>query len=127
MKKLIFILLLLPLFFSGIAQAESITLIWTPSISSDIKSYRVYQSLIENVFAIGSECNAVMVIDETEECMTKAIIDGLIIGYRYHFIVTAIDSEGIESQPSNIVSITIDPQNANPISTGLGSINITIQ
>ena len=127
MKKLIFMLLLLLLFFIGIAQAESVTLIWTPSVSINIVSYRVYQSLIENVFAIGPECNAIITIDGTDECITKATISDLTIGYRYHFVVTAINSEGIESEPSNTVSITIDPQNPNPVSTGLGIIQTTIQ
>lgn len=127
MKKFILILSLLPFFFTGTVKAESVTLVWAPSISQDIVSYRVYQSLIEGLFAIGPECNAVAIIDGTDECMTKAIIPDLIPGYRYFFIVTAIDIENKESEPSNMVSITIDTENANPISIGSGNIQTIIQ
>ena len=127
MKKFIFILLLLSCFLTTNIQAESVTLVWTPSISNDVVSYRIYQSLIENIFAIGPECNAVMITDKTDECMTRAIVSELIVGCRYHFVVTSIDIGGNESDPSNTVSITIDPENANPISIGSGDIRTTIQ
>jgi len=127
MKKILLILWSLSLFFAGIAQAESVTLAWTDSTSPDVVSYRVYQSLIEGMFAIGPECNAVVILDGTDECMTKTMVDELIIGYRYHFIVTAIDSTGNESEPSNMVSITIDPASANPVSTGVGNMVTIIQ
>lgn len=113
--------------FSIPAWAESITLVWTPSPSLDVVEYRVYQSLIENIFAVGAECNAVVVTDDSQECMTKVIVPDLVTGYRYHFVVTAIDDSGNESEPSNMVSITIDPENANPTSSGLGDIQATIQ
>jgi len=115
------------LWFPIPVQAESITLAWAPSSSSDVVEYRIYQSLIENIFAIGTECNAVVITDDSHECMTKAIVPDLMIGYRYHFVVTAIDDNGNESEPSNMVSITIDPANANPSSSGLGDIQATIQ
>jgi len=115
------------LWFSVPAWGESVTLVWTPSPSSDVVEYRVYQSLIENIFAIGAECNAVVITDDSQECMTKAIVPDLVTGYRYHFVVTAIDEGGNESEPSNMVSITIDPANANPSSSGLGNIQTTIQ
>jgi len=125
MKKLIFILLFL--LFSGTVYAESVTLVWTPSPSPNIAEYRVYQSLIHGVFAIGPECNAVAITDDTNDCTTKAVVSDLIAGYRYHFVVTAVDETGNESEPSNMVSITIDPANANPSSSGLGTIQATIQ
>lgn len=127
MRKLIFILWLLPLMSVSVAKAESVTLVWTPSTSYNVVAYRVYQSLIEGVFAMGSECNAVAVTDNTSECITKAVVSRLTAGYRYHFVVTAVDAEGDESTPSNMVSITIDSANANPASVGLGGIQATIQ
>ena len=127
MKKFILILLLFSFILTMNVQAESVTLVWTPSVSNDVVSYRVYQSLIEGLFAIGPECNAVMIIDGTDECMTRAVISELIVGYRYHFVVTSIDIGGNESDPSNTVSITIDPENADPTSIGFGDIQTTIQ
>ena len=127
MNRLVFIIGLFFICLAGTAQAESVTLVWTPSPSSDVVEYRVYQSLIENIFATGAECNAVVITDDSQECMTKAIIPDLLTGYRYHFVVTAIDGSGNESEPSNMVSITIDPANANPSSSGLGNIQATIQ
>jgi len=115
------------LWFSVPVQAESVTLVWTPSSSGDVVSYRVYQSLINGIFAIGPECNAVVVVDGTDECMTRAIVPDLTAGYRYHFVVTAIDETGTESMPSNMISITIDPENANPTSAGIGDMQATIQ
>lgn len=116
MKKLILTLLAF-LLCTSFAYAESITLAWTPSTSPDVTEYRVYQSMNKNLFAIGPECNAIVVNDETAECITKAVIAGLMIGYRYHFIVTAVDGEGNESLPSNMVSITISPNNSQPETT----------
>jgi len=125
--KLGVIIWIVCLSFAVLAQAESITLVWAPSPSSDVVEYRVYQSLIENIFAVGTECNAVVITDDSQECMTKAIVPDLVTGYRYHFVVTAIDDNGNESESSNMVSITIDPANANPSSSGLGDIQATIQ
>ena len=125
MKKNIFILLTFLLLTSTV-YAESITLVWTPSISPDVTEYRVYQSLVPSIFATGSECNAILVIDNSEDCPTKAVISNLDTGYRYHFIVTAIDNTGNESEGSNEISITIgdDP---NPQSSELSeSITATV-
>ena len=127
MKKIFLLVWMACLCFSIPAWGESVTLVWTPSPSSDVVEYRVYQSLIENIFAIGAECNAVVITDDSQECMTKAIVPDLVTGYRYHFVVTAVDEGGNESEPSNTVSITIDPANANPSSSGLGNIQATIQ
>lgn len=127
MKRLVYSLACFLFLIGNTVYAESVTLVWTPSPSQDVVEYRIYQSLIENVFATGAECNAVVVTDNSQECMTKAIVTDLIAGYRYHFIVTAIDNSGNESDPSNMVSITIGPENANPSSSGLGDIQTAIQ
>jgi len=116
MKKFFFILILL--IFSGTVYAqESVTLAWTPSVSPNIIEYRVYQSLIPNIFALGAECNAIAVIESSADCPTKAVISNLKVNYRYYFVVTAVNSDKIESSPSNEISISIQEE-SDPLSEG---------
>jgi hypothetical protein len=78
----------------GSSQAEQVTLSWNASNDSDIAAYHVYYGS-----ASGSYDQQLDVGPKT-----VAIIPDLRDGSTYFFVVTAYNSQGVESAPSNEVS-----------------------
>lgn len=90
MKIIIAILLI-----TSTAQAQfAMTFCWDPS--PGVVKYTLYASNIP-----GARVNAIKSVDSITN---RVVIDGLTEGMLHHFQVTAKDSAGIESGPSNEVS-----------------------
>ena len=78
------------------AIAADVTLAWDPSLSAGITGYRLYLGTTSGVYIQTSDVGI----------MTSTMVSNLIIGKTYYFVVTAYESSGLESPPSNEVSFT---------------------
>ncbi len=117
MKKYFYLLVFLIILVPNLCFSASINLAWQESASSGIVKYRLYISLISGLYAKGYDDNARVIIDSSSDCWTTATIEGLTPGLRYYFVVSAVNSNGLESDFSNEVAITIGVDNPNPTST----------
>lgn len=80
-------------------HAESITVSWNPNSDPDLAGYRVYYGTSSGRYSEVVDANLA----------TKVVVDGLQPATRYYFVVTAYDSAGNESEPSDEVSaVTLD-------------------
>ncbi|MBX7150431.1 T9SS type A sorting domain-containing protein [bacterium] len=79
----------------GVAGNESIALAWMPSSGSDFLKYYVYGDTVTNSQQKLDSTSAFNIND------TTIVISGLIAGKTYFFHVTASDTFGNESDPSN--------------------------
>lgn len=78
------------------AIAADVTLAWDPDVSADITGYRLYLGTTSGVYIQTSDVGIT----------TSTMVSNLIIGKTYYFVVTAYNSSGLESPPSNEVSFT---------------------
>ena len=100
MKKLFLILLLWPtLAFAGISN---VTLQWDANTEPDLAGYRLYQATASGAYTFGPGNEA---LDIPAGTMTGTInaLDGT-----FYWVVTAYDTEGLESIPSNEVTAHLD-------------------
>jgi len=77
--------------------SPSLTLAWNASSSPSVAGYNIYYGT-----QAGSYTNKISVGN-----VTNATVSGLSAGVRTYFVVTARDSLGLESLPSNAVSYTV--------------------
>ncbi|MDB6037697.1 MAG: putative hemagglutinin/hemolysin-related protein [Verrucomicrobiales bacterium] len=88
------------IFYGGILSAsgnQNISLAWDASASSDVTGYTVYYSQTGQ-----AQTNSVNVGN-----FTTASISNLVEGASYSFYVTAYTMDGLESQPSNIITYSV--------------------
>src|SRR6187551_2204718 len=79
------------------AQAtQSVGLAWDPSPDNDIATYRVYYGL-----SSGDRSSVIQVGN-----VTSATVPNLADGSTYFFVVTAVNTAALESEPSNEISYT---------------------
>ena len=102
MRCLSVVLILSWVLVPGVFGSASVTLAWDPSPDPDVVGYRVYVGQSSGVYAppvdLGNQ--------------TSVTISNLQEGIPYFFAVTAYNSLGLESDPSNEVSFTppiVDP------------------
>lgn len=110
MKKLFFaISLSILLCFSTLAFAGTswVKLGWDANSEPDLVGYRLYRSTVDGVYAYG-ETSANLVAEIPKDTTPLEYVDRNIPDGTYYWVVTAYDSEGHESGPSNQVSITFD-------------------
>lgn len=88
---------LLALLLLPIAWAGQVTLTWDPNLEQDLAGYRVYYGSSSGVYTNFVEVGAV----------NLGTIPNLKDGAVYFFAVTAYNSEGLESDYSNEVALTI--------------------
>lgn len=81
----------------------SATLEWDPS-SDPVQGYKIY-----SLHPATSQLTSVDV-----GSVTMAVIDGLMEGETYRFYATSYDTNGVESEPSNIVDYTVPGSEINP-------------
>jgi hypothetical protein len=78
-------------------QIQSVTLAWKPSISPNVVGYDIYfgglSGIYTNEISIGN--------------VTNVSVPGLLGGSTYYFVVTAVNSLGIQSSFSSQVSYTL--------------------
>lgn len=83
----------------GIVQAASdVTFAWDANSESDLAGYRMYQSQTSGVYTFGDGNQVATILVGTETVQITHLING-----GYFWVVTAYDTEGLESGPSNEV------------------------
>jgi len=80
-------------------STSSAVLTWNPNTDTDLASYRVYQSTTQGVYGA-----PVATVPAGTATYT---VNGLAIGSTYFFRITAVDTAGNESLPSNEVNKSI--------------------
>lgn len=84
---------------AAIAHAASETFVWLPNTEPDVAGYRIYYGTPPGKF------NQVVDVGN----VTRATITGLAPGNTYQFFATCYNTAGLESDPSNIVELTTNP------------------
>lgn len=96
-------LVLFYVLWASTAEAALCTLTWNANSETDLAGYRAYHALSSNGYSMGHP-NLVLGLETTTTCEALAVIaDGL----THFFVVTATNTEGLESAPSNEVSILV--------------------
>ena len=113
----VFALIALGMSFCGSAWGtQSVTLAWDASADVNVIGYNVYYGP-----ASGSYTNKIPVGN-----VTNVTINGLVEGATYYFAVTAYDSSGLESVPSNEVSYSVPSGAGNQAPTLNAISDVTI-
>lgn len=103
MKKLFLTLIL---FFSLVsltfAGTSNVTFEWNANNEPDLAGYKLYQSTTSGIYIFGLS-NEVLNIPAGTATGTINVIDGI-----WFWVLTAYDTEGNESGPSNEVTMTLD-------------------
>lgn len=110
MKKLILIVILL--LFPVAVLADNITLMWDPNTESDMKEYRIYRSTApginpENVDPANPDPTVGVKVGTVTHPVVTFTNEDVPDGTHY-WVVTAVDTRNLESDPSNEVIITLD-------------------
>jgi len=82
-------------------------LAWDPSSSPNIAGYRLYSGTTSGVYSQTTEIGSV----------TSALVSNLVTGKTYFFVVTAYNTIGIESLPSNEVPYLVPSSSPLPTPT----------
>ena len=113
-KYLLIFLLIFGLAFGTAAVAiavDSVAMEWTPNNEGDLIGYRLYRSTQSGQYTYGT--TSPNFVDEIpcgpNDSSCANYIDLNLSEGTYYWVLTAIDSEGYESGPSNEVTKTIDP------------------
>ena len=93
----LFFLMAIPVF------AMDISFEWDPNSESDLAGYRLYQSGTSGSYTFGAGNEVMAVLAGTEIGTLVGVMDG-----KWYWVLTAYDSQGNESGPSNEVSASID-------------------
>lgn len=83
----------------GIGRAESVTLQWDRSPSSNVAQYRVYRATTSS--------GAFAVVANTTANQATISNTGSAAGHRYQ--IRAVTAQGVESDPSNTAEMAPDP------------------
>lgn len=105
------------------ASATKVELDWQESTEPNVVKYRVYRSTMSNVATISSNLVA-EVIRESSYTDTKNLLSKT----TYYYVVTAVDNEGYESDPSNEVAAYTEILDTTPPSppTGLSFKSVSL-
>jgi len=96
---------------SSFAQQDSVKLAWSPNSESNLSHYNLYRDSIPGTM------NYLVSIQRPDTTYNDLTV---ITGQTYYYKLTAVDSAGNESGPSNEVSTTITPDNQAPtVSAGV--------
>jgi hypothetical protein len=93
-----YIRVVLLLLCTAMGFAESASFIWLPNSEPDVAGYRIYYGN-DNTF------NEMVDVGN----VTRATIQNLIPGNTYRFYATCYNTSGLESDPSDIVTVDIPP------------------
>ena len=84
--------------FAAAAASHSTSLSWSPSSSSGVNGYNVYRQAPGGSYVI---------LNPSPVSQTKYTDNYVQSGMTYYYVVTAVSSTGVESTPSDPVSVTI--------------------
>jgi Fibronectin type III domain len=87
-----------------VKAVPTVTLAWDPNLDSTVAGYRLYSGTKSKVYTQTSELGNV----------TSTVVSNLIAGTKYFFVVTAYNTTGLESLPSNEVSYTASTSTPSP-------------
>ncbi len=87
----------------SVAPAADRTFTWDANTEPDLESYRLYMTYTQGQYQFGSGWIAV-VPSGTEQVLYDVLDDR-----PYYFVITAVNTSGRESGPSNEVSSTLMP------------------
>jgi len=136
-KTLIFFLLIA--FFPSISAAERVTLAWDENTEPNIAGYRIYYRIGSSGARVISSYNGtgiengdspiVVPVYEDENLdprFTEMTLHGLDENRDYYFVVTAYNTEGLESAPSNEAALVraaaIDDDSPSSASAASGNL-----
>ena len=88
-------------------EAAGVTLAWDPASSPNIAGYRLHSGTTSGVYSQTSELGNA----------TSTLVSNLVTGKTYFFVVTAYNTMGVESTPSNEVSYLAPSPSATPTPT----------
>src|SRR5688572_9776205 len=94
--------------FPQLASSQSsgtVTLAWDANTEPDLAGYFVHYGVTSGVYL--NKVNVGLVTTNT--------ISGLVQGVSYYFAVTAYNTSGLESEPSNEIPYTVPFANAPPV------------
>jgi Bacterial Ig domain len=106
---------------AGGADAVSVKLAWDASSDSNVAGYNVYRSTESGNFRSGPLNGATLI--SIESFTDSTVVSGI-----YYYVVKAVNSVGMESDPSNEVQTTVDtlPSNKAPIVNAGSDQTITL-
>jgi len=97
------------------SAAPSVTLAWDPNSEPDLSGYKLYygpaSTSYTNVIDVGPA--------------TNATISRLVAGARYFVVVTAYNTAGLESDPSNEISYFASGSNSAPVISSIANRSIS--
>jgi len=102
MKKFLLLLIIPFLLIAFPAFAMDVSFQWDPNSESDLAGYRLYQSNTSGSYTYGSGNEVAEILAGTETC-TIDVADRV-----WYWVLTAYDTNGNESGPSNEVSASVD-------------------
>jgi hypothetical protein len=88
-------------------EAAGVTLAWDPASSPNIAGYRLHSGTTSGVYSQTIELGNA----------TSTLVSNLVTGKTYFFVVTAYNTMGVESAPSNEVSYLAPSPSATPTPT----------
>ncbi len=88
-------------------EAAGVTLAWDPASSPNIAGYRLHSGTTSGVYSQTIELGNA----------TSTLVSNLVTGKTYFFVVTAYNTMGVESTPSNEVSYLAPSPSATPTPT----------
>jgi hypothetical protein len=100
-------LLLLGCLIPRLTSAQTVTLAWDPNPAPDIAGYRLYRGTTSGVYTNETEVGNA----------TTASVSNLVAQTTYFFAVTAYNTSGLESAPSNQISYTAPSSGPSPTPT----------
>lgn len=105
MKRLLSVLVVgVFLLFATLTFAgTNVTFEWDANTETDLAGYRLYQSNTLGTYMFGSGNEVAEITVGTETVILENILSGT-----YFWVLTAYDTEGNESLPSNEVTVTLD-------------------
>ena len=122
MKKLLLAVVAF-FFMCGMAMAASnVTFEWDANSESDLAGYRLYQSQTPGVYTFGDGNQVATISTGTETVQITDVLDGT-----YFWVLTAYDTNGNESGPSNEVTANLDTLSPNAPITVTITIVIKVQ
>lgn len=92
---------------SQLRAAQTITLAWDPDPAPNIAGYRLYSGIVSGVYT--------QQIDVGNT--TTTVVSNLVAGTTYFFAVTAYNTVGLESAPSNQISYSVPSSGPTPTPT----------
>lgn len=98
----------------GVVSAHDVTLQWDPNSEPDLAGYYIYQSTTPDNWSINYRLKDGNGVDIVIAVSTdpQAVITGLVRDTAYYWVVTAFDTESLESDWSNQVTKTFTAPDA---------------